>query len=142
MVALVSCESPLSPRLTNVRQTFSRRSRRVEYSRNGSTAERVLSTAPLALMPRDSAAAASAARVDAGRPSKSRSASRTSQCSFSSASSACENRVYRPASSWLIAASRVLAVVSRLAPARTKSVCSSHVSRCCSASSPAWPRWA
>ena len=42
MVALVSFASPLSPRLLNFLQTISRRSRRGEDVRNGSTLERVL----------------------------------------------------------------------------------------------------
>src|SRR2546422_2571529 len=53
MVALLSCASPLSPRMMNMRQTFSRRSRRVEKVRKGSVLERVLTMAHFPGLPCD-----------------------------------------------------------------------------------------
>src|SRR5207302_1466004 len=56
MISLLSCSLPLSPRETNIRQTFSRRSRRAEKVRNGATLERVLRIAHWPVLPRDAAA--------------------------------------------------------------------------------------
>ena len=46
MMALLSVASPLSPRARNARKTFSRRSRRHENCRNGSTLEPMERAAP------------------------------------------------------------------------------------------------
>ena len=51
MVALVSFASPLSPRLLNFLQTISRRSRRGDDVRNGSTLDRVFTIASAACRP-------------------------------------------------------------------------------------------
>ena len=57
MVALLSLALPLSPRAVKALNTFSRRSRRVELFRNGSTKERDSVMTALPGMPRSSAAA-------------------------------------------------------------------------------------
>ncbi len=89
MVFLLSWASPWSPRLTNSRQTFSRSSRRRESVRNGSTLERVLSTAHFPLCPRASAAAEAAERCESGSPARSSSFSRSRNRPSSSASTFC-----------------------------------------------------
>ena len=85
IVAFVSLASPLSPRLLNFFQTCSRRSRRVENVRNGSTLDRVLTIAHRPASLRSAAAAAAAETSDAGSPAGSSSRSSTIQV-FSSAS--------------------------------------------------------
>ena len=55
MVALLSLALPLSPRVVKALKTFSRRSRRDELFRNGSTEERDSVTIALPAMPRSSA---------------------------------------------------------------------------------------
>ena len=57
MMALLSLALPLSPRAVKALKTFSRRSRRAELFRNGSTEERDSVTIALPAMPRSSAAA-------------------------------------------------------------------------------------
>ena len=57
MVALLSLALPLSPRAVKALNTFSRRSRRLELFRNGSTKERDSVMIALPAMPRSSAAA-------------------------------------------------------------------------------------
>ena len=67
MVALLSLALPLSPRAVKALKTFSRRSRRVELFRNGSTKERDSVTIALPAMPRSSAAALAAATKLSGQ---------------------------------------------------------------------------
>ena len=67
MVALLSLALPLSPRAVKALNTFSRRSRRVELFRNGSTEERDSVTIALPAMPRSSAAALAAATKLSGQ---------------------------------------------------------------------------
>ena len=54
----VSLSPPLSPRCLNAFHTFSRRSRRDDHCRNGSTLDRVLTTSDLPSSLRSPAAAA------------------------------------------------------------------------------------
>ena len=79
MVALLSLALPLSPRAVNALNTFSRRSRRAELFRNGSTKERDSVMIALPGMPRSSAAALAAAMKLSGRPSRSVSPSSMNQ---------------------------------------------------------------
>src|SRR5262245_66168636 len=67
MIALLSFPPPPSPRAIQARKIFSRRSRRAENCRNGSTLERDVVTACLPASPRSSAAARAAARTKSGR---------------------------------------------------------------------------
>ncbi len=106
MMALVSLASSLSPRLLNFFQTISRRCRRVENVRNGSTLDRVFTMAHDPARPRSSAAVFAAAATDAGSPSRSDSRSSTIHV-FSSASTLARNSANRAASSWLMADRRV-----------------------------------
>ena len=119
MIALVSFSPPLSPRFLNAFHTFSRRSRRDEALRNGSTLERVLTTAHLPASSRSSAAALYAATSDGDRPARSFFDSRTIQV-FSSASTLLPKSVNSPASSSLILPTFALSSGERFAPARTK----------------------
>jgi hypothetical protein len=75
MVALLSLALSLSPRAVNALNTFSRRSRRLELLRNGSTKDRDSVMIALPAMPRSSAAARAAAMKVSGRPSRSASPS-------------------------------------------------------------------
>ena len=75
MIALLSVLPPVSPRAIQARNAFSRRSRRAENCRNGSTLERCKVMTCLPVMPRSSAAALAAARTKSGRPSRSASVS-------------------------------------------------------------------
>ena len=84
MMALLSVAPPLSPRLTNARQTFSRAERTGEAARNGSTLERVLTTTNLPESLRAAAFEAAASFRPWGRPA--RSASESSIQVLSSAS--------------------------------------------------------
>ena len=70
MVALLSLALPLSPRAVKALKTFSRRSRRDELFRNGSTEERDSVTIALPAMPRSSASALAAATKASGRPAR------------------------------------------------------------------------
>ncbi len=139
MVALVSFSLPLSPRFLNAFHTFSRSSRRDDAVRNGSTLERVLTTAHLPDRLRSSAAALYAARSDSGRPARSAFFSSTTQL-FSSASTLLAKSLNETASSWLIWPSFFFCSPSSLAPARTKSSWVRSSSRFCSADSPAASR--
>ena len=67
MVSLLSLALPLSPRAVKALNTFSRRSRRVELFRNGSTKERDSVITALPAMPRSSAAAFAAATKLSGQ---------------------------------------------------------------------------
>src|SRR5258706_10807862 len=67
-VTFVSLASPLSPLFLNRLQTASRKPRRAENDRNGSTHDRVLTMIHLPESPRSSAAALAAAAMEAGRP--------------------------------------------------------------------------
>ena len=117
MVALLSLALPLSPRAVKALKTFSRRSRREELFRNGSTEERDSVTIALPAMPRSSAAALAAATKASGRPARSSSPSSMNQ-SCSSPSRWWLNEVPSWASRSLISARRFLATSSRPAPAR------------------------
>ena len=117
MVALLSLVLPLSPRVVKALKTFSRRSRRDELFRNGSTEERDSVTIALPAMPRSSASAFAAATKASGSPGMSSSPSSMSQ-SCSSPSRWWLNEVPSCASRSLISARRFLATSSRPAPAR------------------------
>ena len=117
MVALLSLALPLSPRAVKALKTFSRRSRRDELFRNGSTEERDSVTIALPSMPRSSAVALAAATKASGRPARSSSPSSMNQ-SCSSPSRWWLNEVPSWASRSLISARRFLAASSRPAPAR------------------------
>ena len=79
MVALLSLALLLSPRAVKALNTFSRRSRRLELFRNGSTEDRDSVTIALPAMPRSSAAAFAAATKLSERPSRSASPSSMNQ---------------------------------------------------------------
>ena len=85
MAALLSRAPPLSPRMMNIRHTFSRRSRRVDRVKNGSTLERVLTTAHFPAWPRLAAAEAATSRSAGGNPARSDSCSSTTIWVLSSA---------------------------------------------------------
>ena len=68
MVSLLSLALPLSPRAVKARNTFSRRSRRSELFRNGSTKDRDSVMIALPAMPRSSAAAFAVATKLVGQP--------------------------------------------------------------------------
>ena len=121
MVSLLSLALPLSPRAVKALNTFSRRSRRVELFRNGSTKERDSVMTALPAMPRSSAAALAAATKLSDRPSRSASPSSMNQ-SCSSPSRWWLKAVPRWASRSLISAIRFLATSSSPAPARWKRV--------------------
>ena len=70
MTALLSLALPLSPRAAKALNTFSRRSRRAELFRNGSTEERDSVTIALPALPRSSAAALAAATKLSDRPAQ------------------------------------------------------------------------
>ena len=122
MVALLSCASPLSPRMMNMRQTFSRRSRRVEKVRKGSVLERVLTMAHFPGLPCDTAAAAACSRRAGASPARSDSFSSSTICVPSSASRFWLNLVESVASCWLRSASCFFAASSSLAPCLTNPV--------------------
>ena len=142
MISLLSCSLPLSPRETNIRQTFSRRSRRAEKVRNGATLERVLRTAHWPVLPRDAAALAACSRCAGARPARSASSGSRTIWVPSSASRFCENFVESVDSSWFISASFFFAGSSSFAPWRTKPLQSIHSSRCCSGESFSFSRCA
>ncbi len=71
MIAPLSCAPALAPRATKARNAFSRRSRRAENCRNGSSEERESVTACLPGCPRSAAVRAAAARKLSGRPTRS-----------------------------------------------------------------------
>jgi hypothetical protein len=121
MAALLSLALLLSPRAVKALNTFSRRSRRMELFRNGSTEERDSVTIALPSIPRSPAAALAAAMKLSGRPSRSASPSSMNQ-SCSSPSKWWLNEVPRCASRSLISAIRFLAASSSPAPARWKRV--------------------
>src|ERR1043166_6516794 len=77
MIALLSVLPPLSPRAIQARNTFSRRSRRAENCRNGSTLDRPSVMTCLPAMSRSVAAERAACRTKSGRPARSSSPSRT-----------------------------------------------------------------
>lgn len=79
MVALLSLSLPLSPRAVKALNTFSRRSRRVELFRNGSTKDRDSVMIALPGMSRSLAAALAEATKLSGRPSRSASPSSMNQ---------------------------------------------------------------
>ncbi len=79
MISLLSLALSLSPRAVKALNTFSRRSRRVELFRNGSTNERDSVTIALPAMPRSLAAASAAAIKLSERPSRSASPSSMNQ---------------------------------------------------------------
>src|SRR5687768_2064100 len=101
MVALVSVAPPLSPRSLNAFHTFSRSARFELKVRNGSTDDRVLTTAHLPGSFRSSAAALYEATSDGGSPARSASLSITVHLS-SSASTLLPKSEKLEASSWLI----------------------------------------
>src|SRR4029079_9118877 len=74
-VLWVSLSPPLSPRFLNAFHTCSRRSRRDDAARNGSTLDRVLTTAHLPSSLRSAAACAYVALSDGESPARSRSPS-------------------------------------------------------------------
>src|SRR6266540_21257 len=78
MIALLSVGPPPSPRAIQARNTFSRRSRRAENCRKGSTLEREMVMTCLPASPRCSAAARAAAHTKSGSPARSSSPSSTS----------------------------------------------------------------
>ena len=121
MTALLSLSLALSPRAVKARNTFSRRSRRLELFRNGSTKERDSVMTALPGMPRSSAAALAATIKLSDRPSRSASPSSMNQ-SCSSPSRWWLKAVPRCASRSLISAIRVLAASSSPAPERWKRV--------------------
>src|SRR5262249_44662439 len=112
----------LSPRETSMRQTFSRKSRRDEEVRKGSTLERGLRIAHCPALPRGGAAAAAAPRTLGGKPTN--SSSRSSRGIFvpSSARPLLLKAVNSPASFWLYSDSLRLPSSSSLAPDRAKVV--------------------
>ncbi len=136
MIPFVSFASPLSPRLLNFFHTASRRSRRAENARNGSTLERVFTITHPSLRPRSVAAALAADTSDGGSPARSASESSTVQV-FSSASTLALNSEKSVASSWLMAESRFFCAASSFAPRRTKLSYVRVVRRSCSGVSPA-----
>jgi hypothetical protein len=131
MRAFVSCRLLLSPRPLNARQTFSRRSRRFDAARNGSTLERVLTMTQTPGTPRSTAAARADVTCEAGRPARSSSDSSVTHV-FSSARIRAENAANSVASSWLIWPSRACGGPSSRAPDRTKRSWTFSTRRTCS----------
>ena len=78
MSALLSVSPPLSPRAIQARNAFSRRSRRREDCRNGSTLERESVMACLPASPRAAASACAACLRNSGKPARSSSVSSSS----------------------------------------------------------------
>jgi hypothetical protein len=119
-VLRLSVLPPFSPRLIHAFHASSRRSRRAENCRNGSTLERASVMAWLPGLPSWTAAWAAASRTEAGRPSRSVSPSEHHVPGLLVGQHVlCENAVPRVASSVLISEIRLRALASRAAPART-----------------------
>ena len=132
MRSLLSLSFPLSPRLTQLRQAFSRSARSSAVARNGSTADRVLAMTQRPVRPRSSAATAAARRRLSGRPASCAGSSRTSATCSSSARRFCANVVYSVASRVFSAVSRALSAAGRRAPRRSSEMAYRSATRRCS----------